>query len=258
MGIYVVTGAGSGIGAAIARRLEAQGHSVLAVDLRNASIQADLGTTEGRDRALSLVAAKAPEGIDGLAACAGVSGYAEPRDLVPRVNFFGATRLVIGLRAAIAQRKGSIVVINSQSATMQPWQEPHQRDYTQALLADDEAAAVRLAPRQSELEIYAVAKWALGLWMRRQMSSLARLGIRINAVAPGFTRTGLTEALLRDPALQAHLRNFVGSIPLGFVAEPDDIADAAAFLFSPQARFVTGAVLFVDGGHDALMRPDAF
>ena len=93
---------------------------------------------------------------------------------------------------------------------------------------------------------------------RRQAASFAHLGVRINAIAPGFTRTSLTGALLQDPALQAHLRTFVDSIPLGFVAEPDDIADCAEFLFSQQARFMSGAVVFVDGGHDALMRPDAF
>jgi len=258
MGIYVVTGAASGIGAAIAKRLAARSHSVVTVDLHNAQIESDLGTPAGRSAALEQVVAAAPGGIDGLAACAGVSGYARPRDLVPRVNFFGVTRLLDGLRQSLAHRAGSAVIINSQSATMQPWSEPHQLAYADALLCDDEAQAVMLAAGQSELEIYAVAKWALGRWMRRTMPSFARLGVRINAIAPGFTRTALTDALLRDPALQSHLRAFVDSIPLGFAAEPDDIADCAEFLFSPQARLMTGAAVFVDGGHDALMRPDAF
>lgn len=258
MGIHVVTGAASGIGAAIAARMTRCGHTVLTVDQRDAQIEADLGTGVGRCRAIDQILAAAPAGLDGLSACAGVSGYARPIDLVPRVNFFGVTRIIEGLRPALHARKGAVLMVNSQSATMQPWNEPHQRSYVEALLADDEAAAVALAGEQSELEIYAAAKWALGRWMRRQMPSFAKHGVRINAVAPGFTHTRLTDKLLDDPALQAHLSAFVASIPLGFTAEPDDIADAAEFLLGARARFMTGAVVFVDGGHDALMRPDSF
>jgi len=258
MGIHVVTGSASGIGAAIARRLSARGHSVLTVDLRNAQIEVDLGTSTGRQRAIDEIRSCAPNGIEGLSLCAGVSGYAKPIDLVPRVNFFGVTRLVEGLRTALRPNGGTILIINSQSATMRSWNQPHQVRYIEAMLADDEPKAVALAASQSELEIYAVAKWALGLWMRRQMAPFARHAVRINAIAPGFTRTGLTDRLINDPALQSHLKTFVASIPLGFTAEPDDIADAAEFLHGAQARFVTGAVVFVDGGHDALMRPDSF
>ena len=53
----------------------------------------------------------------------------------------------------------------------------------------------------------------------------------------------------------AAIREFMGSIPVGFPGKPEDQAAAASFLLSPQARFICGSILFVDGGHDAMFRP---
>ncbi len=69
--------------------------------------------------------------------------------------------------------------------------------------------------------------------------------IRVNAIVPGLIRTRLTADLLDDPATAERA---TAAIPLGFAGEPDDIAYAALYLASDEARFVTGATLVVDGG----------
>jgi NAD(P)-dependent dehydrogenase (short-subunit alcohol dehydrogenase family) len=72
-----------------------------------------------------------------------------------------------------------------------------------------------------------------------------RDGIRVNSVSPGMVQTGMTAAVYADAELMA-ARNAL--VPLGRVAQPDDIADVIAFLLSPQARYVNGHDLIVDGG----------
>jgi NAD(P)-dependent dehydrogenase (short-subunit alcohol dehydrogenase family) len=70
-------------------------------------------------------------------------------------------------------------------------------------------------------------------------------GVRVNGVAPGGVRTGMTAAYVEDPGVSAFIRQ---ATPLGRWAEPDEIADAVLFLASNEARYITGTVLRVDGG----------
>jgi glucose 1-dehydrogenase len=70
-------------------------------------------------------------------------------------------------------------------------------------------------------------------------------GIRVNAVSPGMVRTGMTEPVYRDATLAAERDALV---PVGRVATPEDIADVIAFLLGPDARYVNGHDLVVDGG----------
>jgi len=81
-------------------------------------------------------------------------------------------------------------------------------------------------------------------------------GIRLNAVAPGPVLTGLTRQALEHPLTGPAIREF--PVPMGRWGEPEEIAAAVWFLLHGGGSFVHGAVLFVDGGTDALLRPDRF
>lgn len=74
---------------------------------------------------------------------------------------------------------------------------------------------------------------------------LAKMGIRVNAVAPGFIETEMTKGLLQDPATKEFLEK---STPMGYVGQPIDIAEATVYLASDRSSYVTGNILFVDGG----------
>ena len=95
---------------------------------------------------------------------------------------------------------------------------------------------------------YNATKAAVNVMMQGLALDLGPYGVRVNALAPGFTLSRLTEERLSDPAFRARL---LDRIALGRVAEPDDIARAALFLCSPDAGYITGAVVPVDGGVSA-------
>jgi NAD(P)-dependent dehydrogenase (short-subunit alcohol dehydrogenase family) len=94
--------------------------------------------------------------------------------------------------------------------------------------------------------------------MRRNAARFVADGVRINAVAPGYITTALTDAGGEDPVFGPAMAAFVESIPVGRPGVPEDIAHAVAWLLSDEASFVCGSVLFVDGGHDAMLRTDSY
>lgn len=91
---------------------------------------------------------------------------------------------------------------------------------------------------------YAATKAAVETLTRRFALELGPAGIRVNAVAPGFILTDMVDFANREQVIQTMSAKAV----LGRIGAPEDIADAVAFLASPQARFITGQVLTVDGG----------
>lgn len=254
MGTFAITGSTTGIGAAIRQQLRAAGHRVIGVDIRDADVLADLGTVAGRQQAVAGLQQQAPEGLDGFVPCAGVGPHVQPHSRVARINYFGALATIEGARALVAKRQGSMVLMASNSASMPGLDEA----YVSALLAGDEAAACARIDTLDGHQAYAGGKLALTRWMRRQAPAWAADGIRLNAVAPGITQTPLTDQVMADAEFGEVMKAFGDSVPVGRLGQPEDIAAAVCFLLSPEAAFICGSVLFVDGGHDALLRPDAF
>ena len=97
MGIYVITGASSGIGAKTAEILRERGHEVVNIDLKDGDIEANLATKEGRAGAIAELHERYPEGIDAMICNAGVSGGKVPISMIISLNYFGATEMASGV-----------------------------------------------------------------------------------------------------------------------------------------------------------------
>lgn len=95
------------------------------------------------------------------------------------------------------------------------------------------------------ISLYATTKGAIKMMTKSMALDLSAHGIRVNAVAPGFVETPMTEDYLSDPAQRAPIE---ARVPLGRVAQPEDISSVVRFLCSPAAGYITGQVLLVDGG----------
>ncbi|WP_327267739.1 SDR family oxidoreductase [Streptomyces sp. NBC_01218] len=268
MGTIVVTGSASGMGAASAERLRASGHRVIGVDLRSADVVADLGTPTGRRTAVAEILELSGGVLDGVAAVAGVGPSVPDAAAVASINYFGPVELLDGLRGALERSDAPrAVVISSNSASTVPMIDD---ELVRLMLSGDEAASrEHAASAQSALpaealgaspsiSAYATSKLALAHWVRRTAVTPAwgRRGILLNAVAPGAVLTPLmTGSTGADRDFDPD--SFPTPMPLGIFGEPEDIGFWVEQFLRPEARFTTGAVLYVDGGTDAAMRPTA-
>ncbi len=254
MGVYALTGGASGIGAALKSQLEARGDRVISVDIKEGDIVADLSTREGRDAAVAGIRERAPEGLDGFIPCAGLPPVAKPLSLIAKVNYFAVVDMVEGLRDLIARKRGSILIVSSNSASMIESDDP----FVKACLAGDEAAACEHVETCHGYTAYTGSKRAIALWMRRNVADYAAGGVRMNAIAPGITQTPLAERIYADEELGEAIKSSGEMIPWGSVAQPPQIANVMRFLLSEESDFICGVVYFVDGGTDAVLRPDTF
>jgi len=250
---HVVSGAASGIGAATTAMLREQGDRVITVDLRDADVEADLSTPEGRATAVAGVQ-ELTDVVHGLVPAAGIGGFTGVDSaLVVSVNYFGAVELVRGLRPQLAAAGGaSVVLLASNSITCQPgWR----ASVADLCLADDEEAARADASEVESVQVYPATKAALAWWARREGVTEEWIGqdIRLNAVAPGMVATAMTDQLRADPNLGA----FADAYPtaIGRPGRPEEIAALIGYLLSDAAALLVGSVLFADGGTDAMMHP---
>jgi NAD(P)-dependent dehydrogenase (short-subunit alcohol dehydrogenase family) len=230
----IVTGGTSGIGAGIARALAAAGHSVLACGLPRADGVEPPAVDGVRTVPLDVTdpasVARLFDGIerlDLLVNCAGIirRGGAEfDPDVFARtldVNLTGTMRLCVAAHPALKAAGGAIV-------------------NTASMLSFHGSAFV---------PGYAASKGGVAQLTKSLAAAWAADGIRVNAVAPGWIETDLTRPLVEDPARSAPI---LARTPQGRWGTPDDVAGVVLVLASDAARFVTGAVVPVDGGYLAV------
>lgn len=254
MGTIAITGSASGIGAATRSRLTGGGHTVIGVDQRDAEVVADLSTPEGRQAAVDGVLERCGGRLDGLLTAAGVGPPFDAEQMIS-INYFGSEALLTALRPALAASgDAQVVAISSNSTTTMPDQP---EELTQACLDGDEAGARVLAARHGDFFAYPCSKVAIARYVRRNAPTpdWAGSGIRLNAIAPGATLTPLLQAGLDSEEFGQAIRDF--PVPTGGFGTADDIAAwIEHMLVGDGARFMCGSLVFVDGGTDAMVRPD--
>jgi NAD(P)-dependent dehydrogenase (short-subunit alcohol dehydrogenase family) len=247
-----LTGCASGIGRALRSKLEASGKTVVGIDLRDADVVADLSADAGRRSAVRAVLAACGGKLEGLVACAGIGPASGSSPQIVSINYFGAVEVLDGLRdALVAGAPASAVAVSSNSATTVG---ALPEDLVAAMLDGDEGSARWAVEDVSPTVAYAASKLALARAVRRRAPAWAKSGVRLNAIAPGAIDTPLLQETLADAELGPLVRDF--PIPQQRFGKPAEIADAIAFLLGPDSAFCCGTVLFVDGGTDALVRPD--
>lgn len=238
---YLVTGAAGGIGRAVCRAFAAAGARVAAVDLDAAALArtvealpgegphlalaADIADVEGHDQLVSQ-ALKGLGRLDGLAHLAAVlrrrqdieeitvDDWDAQIDVNLKATFFLDRAVAAHLRGAGG---GSITNFTSQG-----W------------LTGGFGGSV----------VYAASKGGVVSMSRGLARTLAPVGIRVNTIAPGAADT----EMLRGGQSEEALAEFVETIPLGRMAEPDELAGVTVFLASDHARYITGATINVTGG----------
>ncbi|MBM3877779.1 MAG: 3-oxoacyl-[acyl-carrier-protein] reductase [Verrucomicrobia bacterium] len=237
--IAVVTGAGRGIGRAIALKFASQGADVVCVSRtpeNSAKVAAEVRALNRRawahavDVSDSAAVAAAAEAI--LKDCGRV-------DIL--VNNAGVTRDGLLMRMSDADWD-TVLDTNLKGAFL------FTKAFTRAFLKQrsgrilNVASVIGLIGNAGQCN-YAASKAALIGFTKSAAKELASRGITVNALAPGFIETDMT-AVIKDDMKSELLRQ----IPLGALGQPEDIANAALFLASPAARYITGQVLTVDGG----------
>jgi NAD(P)-dependent dehydrogenase (short-subunit alcohol dehydrogenase family) len=243
----VVTGCASGIGEALARALAERGAEVVGLDRQPSSAPVaefhhiDLAQTESVH-----AAANAIEGpIDALFNVAGVSGTVGAKIIVG-INFVGTRELTEALLPRM--ESGSAIVITSSLAASRYLE---REGFVRELLATQtrEQALAWCDAHPAEVGTgYAISKDALMWYTLTNAVELAARGIRINAVGPGITAT----PIIAD-TIASRGEAFLNAIPmpLGRVADPREQATVIAFLGSSNASYLSGQLLWVDGGYTA-------
>ena len=248
MGTIVITGSAGGIGRATRAMLAAEGHEVIGVDVADAEVEADLSTAGGRRAMVRAVDDACGGVLDGLVVAAGIQNDDAPG--VVSVNYFGAVATLEGLRPLLEHAvHPSVVVLSSNSTTTHPG---YPLDVAEWCLADDETRARAVAV--SGIEAYAASKLALGLWVRRMATTPEWIGagIRLNAIAPGFIDTPMTEGGWEFVSALGD----VYPMPTGRPGTAAEVAGLIRYLLSEEAGFFCGSFIVMDGGTDARLRPD--
>jgi len=248
--IVVVTGAGGDIGRAIAGRFARSGCELALLDrnkalvsplieeMRNAgapeviAVAADQLDRTSIDRAFAFVADQLGT-PDVLVANAGFARFGAFIDISPKdwalhmgINLDGTFHVCqAAARLMAGGKQGGSIIVNSSCLGLE------HTDMTGA---------------------YNISKAALLMLVRTMAAELGAYRIRANALLPGVIETAMTSEMLGDPQCRSRL---LGETPIGRLGRPLDVAEAAHFLASEQAEFITGASLLVDGGQSIYGQP---
>ncbi|WP_461175277.1 SDR family oxidoreductase (plasmid) [Arthrobacter sp. Z1-9] len=255
---YVVTGAASGIGKATAERLQADGHNVIGVDIKDADVIANLSTDDGRTAMVREVEERSGGKIDGIIAVAGLGAASS---VTVAVNYFGAKATLEGLRPFLSGSDAPRAVVVASFAVVEEVEE----SLYELLLADDEPGAFAETERLGAVKntmggsaAYIASKKAIAHWVRTHAKDpeWAGAGIALNVVAPGIIATPMTAEVLQTPEGRASLEAGVPSPLNGPAAPPAAPAALLAWLASAENTHVTGQIIFIDGGAESMRRPE--
>jgi 3-oxoacyl-[acyl-carrier protein] reductase len=240
----LVTGAGGGFGEGIARRFAQEGALVVVADLDAAAaarVAAAIGgcaavgdVSRGADVAAMVAAAvTAFGGLDIVVNNAGTTHRSQPLLEVDEATFDRV--YAVNVRSLFHMAQAAIPVLRRQGRGG-------------SIINVSSTAALRPRPG---LVWYNGTKGAVNTITQGMAIELAPDRIRVNAVCPVLGATGLTEQFLGGPATPEVMARFLGTIPLGRMSQPADIANACVFLAEDAASFLTGVLLPVDGGRCA-------
>jgi NAD(P)-dependent dehydrogenase (short-subunit alcohol dehydrogenase family) len=245
--VAVVTGGASGIGAAICARLLDEGARVIAADVNAARLQE---MEERYGGALAGVTADVTREDDVAAMVAAAA------------DRFG--RLDVAFNVAGAARGGSIVDLDEQDwdftvdLVLKGVYLSTKHEARQMRASGTRGAIVNVSSLNAHVPMYGGSPYVAGkagveMFTKNAALELGRDGIRVNAVLPGLVETPLTVPFFGNAALK---QDFLGRIPLGRAAAPEDIAAPCLYLASEDAAYVTGTSLVVDGGWEITGYPD--
>ena len=259
MGVYVITGASSGIGAKTKELFLERGHEVINIDLKDGDICVNLASPEGRQEAIDKLHEMHPEGLDGVICNAGVSGACGNLPLIVSLNYFGTISIAKGVYDLLEKKHGSCVVTASNTISLGAGRK-HIADLLNNI--GDEKRIVNLVSALDSTNlsvgnsVYVSTKYALARWVRRVSASWAANGVRINAVAPGNVHTAMTATMSTTAKMALNALPIPTKYGQECLMAPEEIAEVIVFLASDAARGINGNVMFVDGGTDALLNTE--